>query len=75
MNYTRTLDAFSASDTLDLREVGFMIAFGVADFWTGESLHDSKYVQWNVQIQTGLNQKWGDKTPLTYHRCSQTDLD
>ena len=35
VNYTRALDTYSVEDVVDLSSIGFMIAFGVADFWTG----------------------------------------
>ena len=49
------MDYFSASDVLNLNEIGFKIAFGVADFRTGEVLDDPDWVRWEVIMQVGFN--------------------
>ena len=43
--------AFGARDEIDLRELGFKIAFGVIDFRTGKPLRDETRMQWQVNMR------------------------
>jgi hypothetical protein len=42
--------AFTASDVLDLKQVGFKVAFGAVDYKTNQILQNHTKIEWFVYI-------------------------
>lgn len=75
ISLARVQDAYDATHKLDLTANGFKIAFGVNDFRSFESLDSPEYVEWQVKLTTGVNQKQLSSTYLKYHKCTDEDYE
>jgi hypothetical protein len=54
------VDSYSASDEVNLNEIGFKLAFGVIEFYTGKPLNDPDYVEWVVSREVRQDLKLND---------------
>jgi len=60
---------------VNLTSIGFKIAFGVNDYYTGKPLDDPNFVTWNVRLNEIENQKTIKITDIKYHKCTDKDYD
>lgn len=66
---------FDPTDEINLKGIGFNIAFGVGDFRSGEVLDSPDWVRWEVKLIYGLNQQQLNFTFLNFHKCTDDDYD
>ena len=52
---SRAIDAFDATNKVNMTDRGFKIAFGVNDFKSFESLDDPAYVEGFIKLTRGSN--------------------
>ena len=60
---------------INLKDIGFNIAFGVNDYKIGTVLDNRDFVQWVVQLNIYKNQKSIQKIPVPFHKCTDEDYD
>jgi hypothetical protein len=65
--------AYTATDTFDLNQNGFKVAFGAIDYLTGEVLKDPQRVEWVVTLDEYKNLQIINSKKVSYHYCTEED--
>ena len=60
---------------VNLKDLGFKIAFGVNDYKTGEPYDDPNYVKWVVRMNDYVNQRSIKKIDVKFHKCTEADYE
>lgn len=68
-------DFYTAADKFNATDNGFRVAFGVNHFRTFEALDSEEYVQFQVKLTVGLNQKQLYSDFISFHKCTDEDWD
>jgi hypothetical protein len=74
INESKNPSFFDISETLNLYDINFRLAFSFRNYNTKELIDDPKYVKWIVRKRGIRN---GDKFEelLPYHKCTDADFD
>ena len=67
-----TLAALDVEKTVNMKEIGFRMAFTMENYLTKETIDDPRYVKWIVRMYGRNNGEWYEDI-LPYHKCTDED--
>ena len=59
-------------ETVNMKEIGFRMAFTMENYLTKETLNDPRYVKWIVRMYGRNNGEWYEDI-LPFHKCTEDD--